>query len=164
MWNFFDIRRERGLDGEPLRFGVCKVCAKVLNASLAVGTNASHNHIKRCRPQPEVSTAQSTKVTTYDNSVGRRALARWVVTTDQAISIIENPEITEMIQTFQPKYQPVTRNTTRKDIMEYYDVRRAQITSEYEKGTFCVALTSDIWSARNKEDYISVVTHFIDHE
>ena len=35
---------------------------------------------------------------------------------------------------------------------------------EINKGTFNVALTSDVWSGSAREDYISVVVHFVDDE
>ena len=35
---------------------------------------------------------------------------------------------------------------------------------ELENNTFNVALTSDIWSGRAKEDYLSIVVHYVNVE
>ena len=48
------------------------------------------------------------------------------------------------------QFQPVSRNTNRSDIVQ--------------KGSFYVALTLDVWSGRAKEDYISVLAHYVDDD
>ena len=48
--------------------------------------------------------------------------------------------------------------------MTYYNRKRGELMEEISKGTFNVALTSDVWSTRTRENYISVVVHFVDEE
>ena len=45
-----------------------------------------------------------------------------------------------------------------------FNKRRQALIEEINNGTFNVALTSDIWSGRAKEDYLSVVIHYIDSD
>ena len=35
---------------------------------------------------------------------------------------------------------------------------------EFHKGSFCVAVNYDVWTWRSREDYVSIVTHYIDDE
>ena len=73
------------------------------------------------------------------------------------ISLGEHPAHIEYVRSIHPDYQPITRNTTRSDLTQYYNKRRAALVQELEKGTFNVAFTTDVGSGRAREDYISVV-------
>ena len=52
----------------------------------------------------------------------------------------------------------------RNDVVNYYNRRKADRIEEFHKGSFCIVLTSDVWTERSSEDYISVVTHYVDDE
>ena len=53
---------------------------------------------------------------------------------------------------------------TRSDIVALFNKRRQALIEEMNSGTFNVALTSDIWSGRVKEDYLSIVIHYTDSD
>ena len=63
---------------------------------------------------------------------------------------------------FSKVYENFYRNTTKSDIVKLYNRRKADLIEEFHKGSFCFALTSDVWTKRSMEDYISVVAHYID--
>ena len=54
--------------------------------------------------------------------------------------------------------------TTRNDIIVYSSRRIQSLIEELNNDTFNVAFTSDIWSGQVKEDYRSVVIHYIDDD
>ena len=92
------------------------------------------------------------------------ALARFICHAGLPISIGEHPALERYIKTFVPHYQSVSRVTIRSDIVALFNKRRQTLIEDINNGTFNVALTSDIWSGRAKEDYLSVVIHYIDSD
>jgi hypothetical protein len=61
-----------------------------------------------------------------------------------------------------PKFQVVSTQTTTRDLAKMFSNRKAKLV-ELLSSDFvnCVCLTSDIWSSKAKEDYLSVVAHYI---
>jgi hypothetical protein len=51
-----------------------------------------------------------------------------------------------------PKFVPVSRQTTTRDLVKYYADCRAKLVEALSYGVSSVALTSDIWSGNAKED------------
>jgi hypothetical protein len=61
-----------------------------------------------------------------------------------------------------PAYVLVSRQTTTRDMVKYFTNRKAKLTETLSSSVVnCVCLTSDIWSGNAKEDYLSVVAHYI---
>ena len=67
-----------------------------------------------------------------------------------------------LFRSFVPNYQTVSRVTIRSDILKLFERRKLELLDEFKRGTFSVALTSDVWSGRAKQDYVSVVVHYVD--
>jgi hypothetical protein len=59
-----------------------------------------------------------------------------------------------------PKFTRVSRQTTTRDFRKYFMTRCDQ-PIEYFKSVSSVALTSDIWFGNAKEDFLSVVAHYM---
>ena len=109
---------------------------------------------------PVMIASPSFQVSTFDPQAHREALAKYIVGADMPISLGEHPTHIEYVRSIYPDYQHikyVTRNTTRTDLEKYYNKRQAALVEELDRGTFNVAFTSDVWSSRVREDYISVV-------
>jgi hypothetical protein len=52
-----------------------------------------------------------------------------------------------------PKYVPVSRQTTTRDIVKFFTDRKAKLVETLSSSAVnCVYLTSDIWSGNAKED------------
>ena len=43
-----------------------------------------------------------------------------------------------------------------------FQKRRTELNSELQNISFSIALTSDIWSGRSKQDYLCVTGHYVD--
>jgi hypothetical protein len=61
-------------------------------------------------------------------------------------------------------FHAVSRTTTTKDFVKVFDQRRILLLDCLKNSISCVALTSNIWSGNAKEDYISVVAHFVNED
>ena len=141
------------------------------------GTTALKNHHRKCQAEHDHLAAAaatgagaagmpthvgpSSQASSFDPQAYREALKKYIVGTNMPISLGEQPDHIEYVRSLVPDYQPVTRNTSRSDLEKYYRKRRAALVQELEKGTFNVAFTSDVWSGRAKENYISAVIHYI---
>ena len=60
-----------------------------------------------------------------------------------------------------PIFTRVSRQATTRDLSKLFTERRNMHKNHILRGALSVGLTSDIWSGNAKEDYISVVAHFV---
>jgi hypothetical protein len=60
-----------------------------------------------------------------------------------------------------PIFTRVSRQATTRDLSKLFTERRNMLKNHILRGASSVSLTSDIWSSNAKEDYISVVAHFV---
>jgi hypothetical protein len=59
-----------------------------------------------------------------------------------------------------PQFIKSSRQTTARDLIKLFNDRAEQLIGVL-KPVSSIALTSDIWSGKAKEDYISVIAHFV---
>jgi hypothetical protein len=80
---------------------------------------------------------------------------------DLPLSFGESDAFEEYIKVaHNPQFVSVSRQTTSRDLVKYFSDRRSELMESLKSVSF-VALTSDIWSGNAKEDYLSVVAHFV---
>jgi hypothetical protein len=61
-----------------------------------------------------------------------------------------------------PRYKTVSRQTTTRDLLKYFTDKRDNLIESFKSNAITsVAVTSNIWSGNAKEDYLSVVGHYI---
>ena len=106
--------------------------------------------------------ARTRQVSTFDPNRSIEAVAQLIVGAELPISFGENPFFEQFMRTFVPNYQTVSRVTIRFDILKLFERKKLELFDEFKMGTFSVALTSDVWSGRAKQDYVRVVAHYID--
>ena len=85
---------------------------------------------------------------------------------DVPVPLGESDAFEEYIRTaHNPKYVSVSRQTTTRDMLKYFTDCKAKLVETISSaGVNCVCLTSDIWSGNTKEDYLSVVAHYINFD
>jgi len=66
-----------------------------------------------------------------------------------------------IVRAHNPRFVKVSRQTTTRDLGKLFNERRNIIKNCVLSGASSVGLTSDIWSGNAKEDYISVVAHYV---
>ncbi|KAK2658652.1 hypothetical protein Ddye_005185 [Dipteronia dyeriana] len=106
-------------------------------------------------------------VTTWQFDVmnARECLARYIAQTDQPISIGESPFYKELITSaYNPQYEPVSRTTIINDLIRLFETERDDLVAEIQHLSVSVALTSDIWNACSKQDYLCVTGHYLDSD
>ena len=50
------------------------------------------------------------------------------------------------------------------DLFKYFQTQRDALKAELHHSTVSIALTSDIWSACSKLDYLTVTGHYLDYD
>ena len=98
--------------------------------------------------------------------VARTELVRLLARLDVPINMGETDAFEEYIRTaHNPKYVPVSRQTTTRDMVNFFTDRKAKLVENLSSSAInYVCLTSDILSGNAKEDNISVVAHYINSD
>jgi hypothetical protein len=100
----------------------------------------------------------------YSADVARVQLCRLIARLDLPLCIGESDAFEEYIKlAHNPRFSVVSRQTTSRDFTKYFTDCRAKIITSLESIS-SVAITSDIWSGNAKEDYLSVVAHYVNVE
>jgi hypothetical protein len=97
----------------------------------------------------------------YITAVARTELCRLLARLDLPLGLGASPEFEEYIRTaHNPRFERVSKTTTTSDIDAYFLSKVDEVKSLLSEAS-CVCLTSDICNANAKEDYLSVVMHFV---
>ena len=164
------------INGKTVRYGArCLHCSKVYSAFSSGGTGHLSRHILVCVKKREKDRMSQSQISfTSDGSMrtwdycpmrARTELVRLIARLDVPISLGESEAFVEYIKNaHNPKYTKVSRQTTSRDILKYFTDCKAKLVETFTTSVNCVCLTSDIWSGNAKEDYISVVAHYINSD
>ena len=66
-----------------------------------------------------------------------------------------------IVRAHNPRFTKVSRQSTTRDLGKLFNERRDILKKPVLPAASSVALTSDIWSGNAKEDYISIVAHYV---
>ena len=171
----FEYRLATLADGTQEHQAVCKWpgCNKILSGASKHGTGHLDRHLKSnrvassqasARRQGDLPYAPDGQVRNfnYDSNEARRGLCHVIAAHDLPLGFGEYPAVVDWIQTcHNPQYHPVSRQTTSRDMKKLAKKMQKEIKEEFANCTFSVSLTSDIWSGRAKQDYLSVVAHYV---
>jgi hypothetical protein len=98
----------------------------------------------------------------YRPDVARAELYRLIARLDLPLSIADTDAWDDYIQrAHNPRYKRVSRFTTIRDLSKLYNEKLHHLNNIVMTGVSSVCLTSNIWSSNAKEDYITVVAHYI---
>jgi hypothetical protein len=161
------------VNGKKIRFRAkCNHCGRLYAAQSTIGTGSLIRHRSKCsvRNQKLRGVTQSlihfksdgsVAQWEYSAEVARTQLCRLIARLDLPLSIGESDAFEEYIKiAHNPRFVSVSRQSTSRDFVKYYTDRRSELMESFKSVT-SVALTSDIWSGNAKEDYLSVVAHFV---
>ncbi|BAH93429.1 Os06g0258800 [Oryza sativa Japonica Group] len=100
----------------------------------------------------------------YDPDYAISELVKLIAVEDLPLNFSQSPAFEEYIQNaHNPRFHAVSRQTISRDVFKYFDKSRVMLIERF-KSVNSVALTSDIWSGNAKEDYLSVVAHFVNSD
>jgi hypothetical protein len=98
----------------------------------------------------------------YDPAVARTELCRLIARLNLPLGIGETQAWEDYIaRAHNPRFVKVSRQTITRDLGKLFTERRDVLKNSVLPVASSVALTSDIWSGNAKEDYISVVAHYV---
>ena len=126
------------------------------------------NNNKRRKPQSIQPTLQATidKSQKYTANCQRQkrldeALVEMVAIDMQPSTLVEDKGFNKFVSLLDPKYQlPSRRNLMRKLLVKYDEVK--QTVKNQLNIASSVCLTTDIWTSRTTQGYMTVTCHFID--
>jgi hypothetical protein len=98
----------------------------------------------------------------YDRQVARTELCRLIAILDLPLEIANIDAWDDYIhRANNPRYVRVSRFTTARDLVKLYNEKLKDLKDVVFPDVSSICLTSDIWSGNAKEDYITVVAHFV---
>jgi hypothetical protein len=118
--------------------------------------------------QPKVSDALES-VTPYGTNSSRKrtitdAITLFLTRDMMPIRTVAKPGFINLLKTLDPRYEVPGRNYfSQTAIPALYDEIRAEVQLKLEQIQYFSA-TSDLWSSRTSEPYMSLSVHFIDEE
>ncbi|XP_066316085.1 zinc finger BED domain-containing protein DAYSLEEPER-like [Miscanthus floridulus] len=170
-WGDFEEVYET-INGVDVRVrAICKMCRTVLSARSTAGTGHILRHQKSCKQKLDNASRVQSRLAfnadgslhnwNYDPAVARTELCRLIARLDLPLGFGDTDAFEEYIKnSHNPRFVRSSRRTTTRDLDKLFAERRAMIRNCVHASA-SVALTSDIWSGNAKEDYISVVAHYV---
>ncbi|CAN0905476.1 Putative AC transposase [Linum grandiflorum] len=152
----------------------CKYCHKKLSAVRGNGTSHLLNHLDICPTKNEegemfLGLLESRKRrldvgnSTFDPERSRRELSYMIALHEFPLSIVEYVGVRRFVNSLNPAFNMVSRNTIKDDILNIHEDGKVKAMKELERISSRVALTTDMWTSKNKKKGLMVVTaHWID--
>ncbi|CAG8834972.1 1455_t:CDS:2, partial [Gigaspora margarita] len=118
---------------------------------------------EKCGSIEESTTETSTIVSTeVDNMKLRKMVATWIINRQRPLSIVEDPELIEILQYLNPTVQLVKADTIKKTVMTFYSLGKKELKTYLPNIGSKLSFTSDLWTSPNNKSFISVTGHYID--
>ena len=165
------------VNGKKVRYAAkCIHCNKEYSALSTGGTGHLARHREKCVKRREKCRMSQSQISfNPDGSMrnweycpirARTALVKLLARLDVPICMGESDIFEEYIRdAHNPKFVPVSRQTTTRDIQKYFGDNKAKLVTLLSSSTVnSVSITSDIWSGNAKQDYLSVVAHYINSD
>ncbi|CAO2162022.1 unnamed protein product [Urochloa humidicola] len=160
------------INGKKVRTGAkCFHCGAVYAARSKIGTGSLRRHVQACQARKKnIRQSQSLLSFSSDGSVrhweysaerARTQLCRLICRLDLPLCVGASPAFEEYIrEAHNPRFTHVSAQTTARDLIKYNTGLRDKLIASFADVS-SVSLTSDIWSGNAKEDYLSVVAHYV---
>ena len=167
VWTHFGfVKQNEELDKKKV---ACRLCYSVLKYS-GNTTNLTH-HLKRKHPTVSVSKSTETFHSIFGPtklpSSSRRAreitsaMAQFIVKDLRPYVVVENEGFKNLIKVLEPKYSiPSRQHFSEKVIPELYTKVSTQVKQDLKSSY--VAITTDGWTSRATESYVTITSSHID--
>ena len=93
------------------------------------------------------------QVSSYGSSRGKEAVTRFIMGAELSISFGKNLFFEDFMKTFVLNYQSLSRGTIISDILNLFNKKKLELQDEFRRGTFSIALNSNVWSRCAKRLY-----------
>jgi hypothetical protein len=172
VWLHFEEVTQKQGGNEVTISAICLHCKHTLSAKSSSRTGHLIHHLELCPAKKEKEkTSRSQSLLKfnvdgsvvqweYSPSVARTELCRMIARLDLPLCFGESSAFQEYItHAHNPRFVKSSRQTNARDLIRLFNDRAEQLINVL-KFVSSVALTSDIWSGKAKEDYISVDCSF----
>ena len=157
--------------GKIRTHAICKRCGKKFVARANIGTGSLNRHMATCRKKQDNDRRVQSRLSmnanglhnwVYDAARARNELCRLIARLDLPLGVGDTQAWEDYIQNaHNPAFQKVSRQTTTRDMHKLFAEERALLMHSLLPACSSVSITSDIWSGNAKEDYVSVVAHYV---
>jgi hypothetical protein len=97
----------------------------------------------------------------YSANRARTGLCRLIARLDLPLCVGAHPAFEEYIRDcHNPRFTHVSAQTTTRDFIKYHSGLHEKLIASFAD-VLSVSITYDIWSGNAKEDYLSVVAHYV---
>jgi hypothetical protein len=170
-WDDFEQIFEN-INGNKVRtHAIYKICRTTLTAKSTADTGHILRHQKSCKEKLDHAARVQSRLAfnpdgslhnwNYDLAVARTELCRLIARLDLPLGFGDTDAFEDyIVRAHNPRFVKSSRRTTTRDLDKLFNERRDMIKKCVNASSY-VALTSDIWSGNTKEDYISVVAHYV---
>jgi hypothetical protein len=176
-WNDF-IEVKDLVNGKRVRVSaICIHFKATFSAKSFCGTGYLLRHVDTCAAKKEKERSGRIQLVLKYNSDGslmhweysdaraRTELCRLIARTDLPISFVECDAFEEyIVNAHNPRFVKTSRQTIARGLIKLYNERMDKLIETLKKSVSSVAITSNIWSGKAKEDYISVVVHYVNSD
>jgi hypothetical protein len=170
VWQNFEPLYKTIYDKRIRYGGKCHWCKCTLSVVSSSDTGHLLRHQRDCKVKLAKQVKQSILKFNPDGSVcnkdycpdrARTQMCRFIARLDLPLNFAESPSFEEYIRlSHNSIFKKVSRQTTSRDFVKFISDRR-KIVVECLQSVTSIAITSDIWSGNAKEDYLSVVAHYV---
>ncbi|XP_025813035.1 zinc finger BED domain-containing protein RICESLEEPER 2-like [Panicum hallii] len=151
---------------------ICNHC----NQSLSVKSSSSIGHLLRHNCPAKKEKERTGRIQSilkynpdgslvcweYSDVVARNVLCRLIARIDLPLCFAESDAFQEYIMNaHNPRFVKISRQTIARDLIKLFNERMEKLIETLKNSVSSIAITSDIWCGKAKEDYISVVAHFV---
>ncbi|CAN0903363.1 Putative AC transposase [Linum grandiflorum] len=155
----------------------CNYCKKVLAGRSTNGTSHLRTHRYFCVQKqihdgtqkilgPNYKAKGKTELSAnqFSSDVSRKELCIMILMHEYPLSMVDHLYFKRFCCTLQPLFKVPTRNTVKKDILNLYETRRANMQRRIDHNKGRIAITTDMWTATNqKRGYMAVTGHYVDN-
>lgn len=174
-WNHFKRITKDGVE-----VGTCNYCKSSLRAGKGYVTKSLLRHLEICPRKNNQDISKSLEKQrqivgnrgsdgkvqfgnyTFDQEHSRNELSSAIILHEYPISMVEHVGFKKFVKSLQPLFKMVSRNTIKSDIMKIYDAEFTKLYKELEKLKSRIAITTDMWTSKQKKGYMSITAHYID--
>nr|XP_054592988.1 E3 SUMO-protein ligase ZBED1-like [Nothobranchius furzeri] len=184
VWNFFGFHVKRDPDGKRVvdkTTTVCRRCHTMLNYFSGNTTNMTV-HLRRHHPDAKTSGVREKQQQpsmqkalpesfrqpfTRDSKRAKeidRVIATFIAVDMRPFSVVDNIGFREMLRVLEPRYNLPSRTYfTETAVPALYNETKAKLETAVSAAP-AVALTSDGWTSRATQSFLTVTVHYIDAE
>lgn len=182
VWQYFGFLIKKDKDGNRVTDKtktVCKLCHAVIPYTTSNTSNMNHHlqrHHKNVKTAPEKTSLPKGQLTmkqaltpTLPPSSPRakqitRLIGEFIADYMAPFNMVENRKFIQMFNVLEPKFKmPCRGHFSEKVIPEIYNETK-QSVKEYLKNADCVALTTDSWTSRATQSYITITAEVINEK